>query len=397
LSVSIDPDDSVEISVVMPCLNEERTLGICIAKARSSLQAMGASAEIVVADNGSTDASIRIAEEGGARVVRVAQRGYGSALQAGIEAARGSFVVMGDSDDSYDFAGIAPFIAKLRAGADLVMGNRFAGGIAPGAMPWLHRYVGNPVLSGIMNLLFQTPVRDAHCGLRAFRRGAYAAWGLSTTGMEFASEMVVRACLLGHEVTEVPTTLKKDGRDRPPHIRSFQDGWRHLRFLLLASPRWLYVLPSSLLLAVGFGLMAWLTPGPQPIGYGRAVDLQTMLFGSLCVLLGYQTLWLGAFAKIFGWLIGFLPERTPSVNALLWMSLERGLVLGSALLLVGLGLNGWMLYVWYLRNFGALPLQWTMRVLLWGSTVMVLGVQTIYGSFFLTMLGMAGRTRAEPA
>jgi glycosyltransferase involved in cell wall biosynthesis len=395
LPLSTRPDGSVDISVVMPCLNEERTLGTCIAKARGALDAIGTLAEIVVADNGSTDASVRVAEEGGARVVHVARRGYGSALQAGIESARGQFIIIGDADDSYDFAGIAPFIAKLRDGADLVMGNRFKGGIEPGAMPWLHRYIGNPILSGILNLLFRTPVGDSHCGLRGFRKTAYAAWRLTTPGMEFASEMVVRACLLGHAVTEVPTTLKKDGRDRPPHLRSFRDGWRHLRFLLMASPRWLYLLPSSLLLAVGFGIMAWLTPGPQMIGTHHGLDLQTMLLGALCVLLGYQTLWLWAFAKIFGWVIGFLPEQTFSVNAFRWMSLERGLLVGFAMLLAGLGLNGWMLLRWVRSDFGPLPLEWSMRVLLWGCTTIVLGVQTIYGSFFLSMLGMTTRARTE--
>ncbi len=396
MPLSTRPDGSVDISVVMPCLNEERTLGICIDKARGALEAIGLPSEIVIADNGSTDASVRIAEEKGARVVNVARRGYGAALQAGIEAARGQFIVMGDADDSYDFGGLAPFIEKLRGGADLVMGNRFKGGIGPGAMPWHHRYIGNPILSGILNLLFRTPIGDSHCGLRAFRKSAYAAWALSTPGMEFASEMVVRACLLGHVLMEVPTTLKKDGRDRPPHLRSFRDGWRHLRFLLLASPRWLYLLPSSLLLGLGFAIMAWLTPGPRYLGAHHAVDLQTMLLGSLCVLLGYQTLWLWAFAKIFGWVIGFLPEKTFSENAFRWMTLERGLLVGFVLLAVGLGLNGWMLLDWFGSDFGPMPLEWTMRVLLWGCTTIVLGVQTIYGSFFLSMLGMTTRARTEP-
>jgi hypothetical protein len=388
-------DDAIEISVVMPCLDEERTIGVCVAKARAALAAIGAPSEIIVADNGSTDASVRIAREGGARVVAVGRRGYGSALQAGIEAARGQLIVMGDADDSYDFGGIAPFIEKLRGGADLVIGNRFKGGIAPGAMPWMHRYVGNPILSGFLNLLFRTPIGDSHCGLRAFRKRAYAAWSLSAPGMEFASEMVVRACLLGHVVTEVPTTLKKDGRDRPPHLRSFRDGWRHLRFLLLASPRWLYLVPSTLLLVVGFGLMALVTPGPLPIGDHHGLDLQTMLFGSLCVLLGYQTLWLWAFAKVFGWITGFLPERTFSENAFRWMNLERGLLLGALLLLAGLGLDGWIAFTWLRSGFGPLQQESTMRVLLWGSTAIVLGVQTVYGSFFLSMLGMAHRARTE--
>src|SRR5262245_49476132 len=236
-----DDAPELEVSVVMPCLNEARTVGTCVAKAVGSLARLGVQGEVVVADNGSQDGSQEIARSHGARVIHAERKGYGAALQAGIAAARGRYVIMGDADDSYDFSHLDPFVEKLRGGDDLVMGNRFKGGIRPGAMPWLHRYIGNPVLSGILNLFFRTPIGDAHCGLRGFRRDAYQQLGLNTTGMEFASEMVVKASLTGQKISEVPIVLHPDGRDRPPHLRSFRDGWRHLRFLLLLCPLWLYL------------------------------------------------------------------------------------------------------------------------------------------------------------
>jgi hypothetical protein len=353
---------------------------------------MGVAGEVVVADNGSSDGSPEIAREHGGRVVHVPRRGYGSALQAGVAGARGRYVIMGDADDSYDFSQLEPFVERLRLGDDLVMGNRFQGGIRPGAMPWLHRYVGNPVLTGILNLFFRSPIRDAHCGLRGFRKDAYARLGLTTPGMEFASEMVVKACLHGQKITEVPVVLHPDGRDRPPHLRSFRDGWRHLRFLLLMCPLWLYLIPAALLIGGGLGTMAWLTPGPRPVG--RAVlDVHTMLLGALGVLVGYQTLWLWAYAKIHGWTSGLLPANLFSTRLFDHLNLERGLLAGAALLLTGLGLNGWLVVEWYGRDLGPLDVQVTMRYALWGLTTMVLGVQTIYGSFFLSMLGMVQRQR----
>src|SRR5438128_9076744 len=299
----------LEISVVMPCLNEARTVGRCVDKALHALHEMGVRGEVIVADNGSNDGSPGIAEEHGARAVHVSRRGYGSALQAGIAAARGTYVIMGDADDSYDFSTLEPFVEKLWQGDDLVMGNRFKGGIKPGAMPFLHRYIGNPILSGILNLFFRTPARDCHCGLRGFRKDAYERLGLHTTGMEFASEMVVKASLHQQKISEVPIILYPDGRDRAPHLRSFRDGWRHLRFLLLLCPLWLYLIPSSLLLGIGLGLMAWLFPGPRDLG-GVVLDVHSMLFGALGVILGYQTLWLWAYARIHGWTSGLLPAHT---------------------------------------------------------------------------------------
>jgi glycosyltransferase involved in cell wall biosynthesis len=384
--------DELEVTVVMPCLNEARTVGRCVAKAVRALEEIGVRGEVVVADNGSTDGSQAIAEEHGARVVSVERRGYGSALQAGIAGARGRYIIMGDADDSYDFSKLEEFVVKLRGGDELVMGNRFRGGIKPGAMPWHHRYIGNPVLTGILNLFFRTPIRDAHCGLRAFRKDAYERLGLTTPGMEFASEMVVKACLHRQRISEVPVVLHPDGRDRPPHLRSFRDGWRHLRFLLLMCPLWLYLIPSATLLALGGGLMIWLTPGPRPVG-GVVFDVHSMLFGALGVILGYQTLWLWAYAKIFGWTSGLLPANTFSRRLFVHVNLERGLLAGLALLLTGLGLNIWLVFSWLGHGLGQLEVQSTLRYALWGFTTMVVGVQTIYGSFFLSMLGM---NRSEP-
>ncbi|HJT77941.1 MAG TPA: glycosyltransferase family 2 protein [Gemmataceae bacterium] len=378
----------VEVSVVMPCLDEARTVGRCVAKAVAELERLGVRGEVIVGDNGSTDGSQELARAAGARVVHAERRGYGSALQAGIVAARGTYIIMGDADDSYDFSNLGPFVEQLRAGYDLVMGNRFRGGIRPGAMPWHHRYFGNPVLTGILNLFFRTPIGDAHCGLRGFRKDAYLRLGLRTPGMEFASEMVVKASLHGQKITEVPTVLSPDGRDRPPHLRSFRDGWRHLRFLLLMCPLWLYLIPSALLLAAGLGLMVWLSPGPRAVGH-VVLDVHTMLLGCLWVLLGYQTLWLGAYAKVHGWTSGLFPPDDLSRWLASRLSLERGILAGAVLLLVGLALNLCLVWQWGARDFGPLEVTATLRYALWGFMLMVLGVQTVYASFFLSMLGMA--------
>jgi len=373
----------------MPCLNEARTVGRCVDKAREALRRAEIKGEVIVADNGSTDGSPEIARAHGARVVQVERRGYGSALQAGIAAAHGRFVIMGDADDSYDFSHIEPFLQRLREGYDLVMGNRFLGGIRPGAMPWLHRYVGNPVLTGILNILYRSPIGDAHCGLRAFRKDSYHRLDLNASGMEFASEMVVKSCLHRQRITEVPIVLYPDGRDRPPHLRSFRDGWRHLRFLLLLCPFWLYLIPSLLLMTAGVALMAWLTPGPRVVS-GVVLDIHTMMLGGLCLFLGYQTLWLWAFAKIFGWVSELLPADTFSSRLFDYLNLERGLLAGAAMLITGLGLNLWLVNEWYRLNLGPLDVQVTLRNALWGFTAIVFGVQTIFGSFFLSMLGMKG-------
>ncbi len=384
--------DELEVSVVMPCLNEARTVGTCVAKARASLETLGVRSEVIIADNGSNDGSQLIAQAHGARVVPVARKGYGAALQGGIAAATGRYIIMGDADDSYDFTNLGPFVERLRQGDDLVMGNRFRGGIAPGAMPWHHKYIGNPVLTGILNLFFRTPIKDAHCGLRGFRKDAYQRLGLTTPGMEFASEMVVKATLHRQKISEVPTTLKPDGRDRPPHLRSFRDGWRHLRFLLLMCPLWLFLIPAALLLGAGVGLMAWLTPGPRQLG-SVTFDIHTMLFGTLGILLGYQILWMWLFAKIHGWTSGLLPAKTFNTRLFNYLNLERGLLFGLGTLVAGIAINIWLFHTWYANAMGPLDVQVTFRYALWGFLLMVLGVQTVFGSFFLSMLGMTEKAR----
>jgi hypothetical protein len=383
-------EENIEVSIVMPCLNEARTVGICVDKALACLARLGVRGEVVIADNGSSDDSQQIARAHGARLAHVERKGYGSALQGGIAAARGGYIIMGDADDSYDFSKLEGFIDRLRRGDELVMGNRFKGGIMPGAMPWSHRYIGNPVLSGILNLFFHSGIGDAHCGLRGFRKDAYERLGLSTPGMEFASEMVVKASLQKQKISEVPIVLHPDGRDRPPHLRSFRDGWRHLRFLLLLCPLWLYLIPASILFGGGLGLMAWLTPGAHELA-GGVFDVHTMLFGALAVILGYQTIWLWAYAKTYGWTSGLLPAETFPSRAFDYLNLERGLITGAALLLTGLGVSVWLAWQWLGHNIEPLEVTSTLRYALWGFLTMVLGVQTIYGSFFLSMLGMAQR------
>ncbi len=379
---------AVEWSVVMPCLNEARTVGVCVAKAVRAMRELGLAGEVVVADNGSTDGSREVAAAAGARVVPVPRRGYGAALQGGVAAARGRYVLMGDADDSYDFSRIQGFVDRLRAGDDLVMGDRFRGGIRPGAMPWHHRYVGNPVLTGLLNLFFRAGVGDAHCGMRAFRKDAIEQLGLVTPGMEFASEMVVKAALRGLRIGQVPVVLHPDGRDRPPHLRSFRDGWRHLRFLLLFCPLWLFLLPAVALVMIGGGLMVWLTPSPRPVGGGVVVDVHTMLLGALCLILGYQTLWLGVTSKVFGHQLRLLPADIVTRATGRWLTIERGLVGGGLVFAAGVAVNGWLVAQWWGVSLGELDVRRTLRGALWGLTGMVLGVQTAYGSLFLGLIDL---------
>ena len=296
-----------ELTVLMPCLNEAETIGICVKNAREYIDSRNIDGEVVVADNGSTDGSQAIAEERGARVIPVAYKGYGSALLGGISAARGRFVIMGDADNSYDFSMLDPFIDKLREGYDLVIGNRFKGGIKPGAMPLLHRYLGNPLLTGIGRMFFRSPVGDFHCGLRGFNRQAVANLGLVASGMEFASEMVVKATLQRLKIAEVPTTLSPDGRTRPPHLRSWRDGWRHLRFLLLFSPRWLFLYPGAALMILGLVSMAWLLPGPRQVG-GLTFDVHTLAYSAAAIVCGFQAVAFAVFTKIYGINAKLLPE-----------------------------------------------------------------------------------------
>lgn len=392
-STAADPETaatSVELSIVMPCLNEAETLAACVGKAMSFLRTHNVRGEVIVADNGSTDGSQGIAEANGARVVLVSEKGYGSALQSGISAACGKFVVMGDADDSYDFSRLEQFVEQLRGGADLVMGNRFAGGIVPGAMPRLHRYLGNPVLSGIGRLFFRSPVSDFHCGLRGFRKEAFERMKLRTTGMEFASEMVVKATLLGLRVEEVPIVLHKDGRSRPPHLRSWRDGWRHLRFLLLFSPRWLFLYPGLGLMLLGLVVGMWLLPGPRRFGRMN-FDAQTLLYAGMAILLGFQAVIFAVFTKVFAISEGLLPPDDRFRKALRHITLEGGLAAGIILSLFGLGLSLYAVGVWGEARFGALNPAQTLRLIIPAVVSLTLGCQIILSSFFLSVLDLKRR------
>jgi glycosyltransferase involved in cell wall biosynthesis len=382
--------DAVEVSIVMPCLDEAESLGICIEKARDALQALGIIGEVIVADNGSSDGSQAIARGLGARVVDVEAKGYGSALLGGITAACGEFVIMGDADDSYDFRAIGPFVEKLRQGYDLVMGNRFAGGIRPGAMPALHRYLGNPVLSRVGRLFFNSPVGDFHCGLRGFRKAAIERLDLRTTGMEFASEMIVKATLMDLRITEVPTTLSPARRTRQPHLRTWRDGWRHLRFLLLYSPRWLFLYPGAFLMLAGLVVGGWLIPGPRRIG-GVGFDVHTLLFAAGAIIIGFQSVVFAFFTKIFAISEGLLPEDPRLTKAFKYITLETGLAAGSLLVVAGLAGSLYAFLHWSLGSFGVLDVTQTLRIVIPSLTALMLGSEVILSSFFLSVLGMSRR------
>jgi hypothetical protein len=373
----------------MPCLNEAETVATCVRKAIGFLADSGISGEVLVADNGSTDGSQRLAEEAGARVVPVRDKGYGNALMGGIEAARGKYVIMGDADDSYDFTNLMPFVEELRKGADLVMGNRFAGGIAPGAMPKLHRYLGNPVLSFVGRLFFRSKIGDFHCGLRGFNRDSVLALGLQATGMEFASEMVVKATLNRQHITEVPTTLAKDGRSRPPHLRSWRDGWRHLRFLLLFSPRWLFFLPGLALLVAGLVIGAIVVPHPFGVKIGTVTfDVDTLVAASAMVVVGVQAVLFWLFTQVYAGSEGFLPEE-PKVQRLLEkLSLERGLLLGAAIGAAGLAGLIFSLLYWNGQKFSHLDYEHSLRLVIPSVTALIVSCQVILGTFFLSILGI---------
>jgi glycosyltransferase involved in cell wall biosynthesis len=378
----------VDLSLVMPCLNEGRTLSACIQKARATIEHLGIRGEIIVADNGSTDGSQTLAENLGARVVPIAERGYGNALRGGIAAARGKFVIMGDSDDSYDFTQLGDFLCKLNEGYDLVMGNRFRGGIRPGAMPFLHRFVGNPVLSWLGRLFFGCPVGDFQCGLRAFRKDAIDGLELQTTGMEFSTEMVVKAALFGLKIIEIPTTLSPDGRDRPPHLRTWRDGWRYLRFLLLYSPRWLFLYPGIALFLFGVGIGVWLLPEPRVVG-STTFDYHTLLFGAMSILIGFQSINFAVFSKVFAITERLLPAD-PRLNKLFrYVTLEVGLVVGAVLVLAGMAIWTFGLNYWRAHHFGMLDPERTLRIVIPGFVCLTLGVEIVLSSFFVSVLGMA--------
>jgi glycosyltransferase involved in cell wall biosynthesis len=381
------PTLAVEVSIVMPCLNEVETLATCIRKAQHAIKEHHLAAEIIVADNGSTDGSQAVAMQLGVNVVDVAKKGYGNALRGGIDAARGRFVIIGDADDSYDFEAIAPMIEKLREDHDLVIGNRFIGGIEQGAMPWLHRWIGNPVLTWIAQIFFHTPVGDMHCGLRGFRKDAYEKMRLRAVGMEFASEMVIKASLRGMSITEVPVTLRPDGRSRPPHLRTWRDGWRHLRFMLLFSPRWLFLYPGAALLAAGVLLSILLIPGPLRIGSAR-LDIHTLLVAGFLALVGYQLVLFAVFTKIFAIREGFHPPHPLLERLFRYVTLEVGLAAGALMVLVGLLALVIAVVSWTAAGFGNLDPTLTMREVIPAVVLMALGTQTVFASFFISILSI---------
>jgi hypothetical protein len=391
--------ETIELSVVIPCLNEAETLGRCVEKARLGLERLRLTGEIVVADNGSTDGSVDVALRSGARVVRVKDKGYGSALRGGIEAARGEWIIMGDADDSYDFSRIEGLVGKLREGYDLVMGCRLPSGggtIEPAAMPWKNRWIGNPILSRIGRLFFACPARDFHCGLRGFTKAGYERMGLKTSGMEFASEMVIKATFTSLRIAEVPITLHRDGRSRSPHLRPWRDGWRHLRFMLIYSPRWLFMVPGLLLVAAG--LVPATVLALTPVHIGRvAFDTGTLAVSSMSTLIGMQLAAFALFTKVFAVGEGLLPQDPQFARLFRFFNLERGIGVGLAMLCLGLA---WLLHavwIWKQANFGDLSYGDNMRRLIPAVALILGGVQVVFSSFFMSVLGLKTGSRRPPA
>lgn len=382
----------IEVSFVLPCLNEAQTLGACIQAAQRCIAQNNLDAEIIIADNGSTDGSQEIARNLGARVVPVPARGYGSALMGGFRAARGRYLIMGDADESYDFADAMKFITRLRQGDDLVMGNRFRGAIMPGAMPGKNRYVGNPILTLIGRLLFKCPVSDFHCGLRAFTKSAYEAMDIRTTGMEFASEIVIKATLRDMRISEVPVTLYKDGRSRPPHLRPWRDGWRHLRFMLCLSPRWTLFVPGAALMLLGLLIGSLVAFGPLVIGRTH-FDVHTLIAASLALIVGYMWITTALAMRIFGLTTEIGPPSPRLQRLFRVFTLERGLFAGALAAAAGLALIGWLVVYWAGRGFGRLDVEFTIRPMIIGSTLVAVGVQTVLMSLVYSMLGMRHQSR----
>lgn len=378
---------NVELSVVMPCLNEAETLAVCIEKAQLFFERENIKGEVIIADNGSTDGSQQIARDLKAIVVNVPQKGYGSALRGGIEAANGKFVIMGDADDSYDFNNLMPYVSKLREGNDLVMGNRFKGGIKKGAMPFLHKYLGNPVLSFIGRLFFKSKIGDFHCGLRGFSKEAYYRMELKTTGMEFASEMIVKASLKNLKIVEVPTILSPDGRTRPPHLNTWRDGWRHLRFLVLYSPNWLFLLPGLMLMVFGFISSAFLIGGPVSIGTIN-FDVHTLLFTSGFVLIGFQFILFYGLTKVFTVENDLLPKSNKYDRIFKFINLEKGLIVGLILVIAGIILSISAYWDWQEISFGNIKNNAVFRTIIPAVTLMLLGIQIILFSLFFSILGL---------
>ena len=383
------PAPELDVSVVIPCLDEEATVGSCVAKARSGLDRLGVRGEVIVVDNGSTDRSASVAAAAGARVVTEPRRGYGQAYLAGFEQARGRYLIIGDADDTYDFSDLSGFIEPLRAGCDMVMGTRLRGRIEPGAMPWHHRYVGVPILSAILNFLFKAKVSDAHCGMRSLTMEAARALGLRSTGMEFASEMIIKAARGRMRIAEIPITLHKGGRIGRPHLRSFRDGWRHLKMMFMLSPTHLFVIPGAGLFLMGVILIAAVAPGPLTIG-GLLIDYHWMILGSLLAVLGFNILNIGFFARIFALTEGFEPEDRLLTRLFGWFNLERGLLAGAALTLAGFAVNLKILYDWIRMGF-SFGGEVRIRPALLALTLMALGVQIFFSSFFYSILGTGRR------
>ena len=388
--ISSNTVKTVELTVLMPCLNEAETVGTCIAKACRFLAAAGISGEVLIADNGSTDGSQQIAEKFGARVVPIANRGYGATLNGGIQAARGRYVIMGDADHSYDFSALMPFVERLRSGVDVVMGNRFKGGIAPGAMPTLHKYLGNPVLSFVGRLFFHLDVRDFHCGLRGFDRDRVRALNLHTTGMEFASEMVVRAALADYRIEEVPTTLQRAGRSRRPHLRTWRDGWRHLSFLLLYSPRWLFLYPGLFLLAFGLFTAFVLLPGVVKVG-NVGFDIHTFTVACIAVLVGIQALSFGVVARRFAIINRLLPPPRAFPSILAALTLERVLLAAAIIALCGVAGVIACVVQWASTNFGPLEYSEMLRILILSLTAIAIGIQLALTGFLSAIVEISMR------
>ena len=376
---------TLDVTILMPCLNEAETLAVCVRKAKAAIETLGRPGEVLIADNGSTDGSQAIAVAEGARVIPVPVRGYGAALIAGIQGAEGKYILMADADDSYDFGHLPRFVEALDSGKELVMGNRFKGGIINGAMPPLHRYLGNPVLSFIGRLFFNVPIGDFHCGIRAFRADSMRGLNLRTTGMEFASEMVVKSSLQKLAIGEVPTTLQPDGRTRAPHLRTWRDGWRHLRFLLMYSPRWLFFYPGVFLTLIGLALSSWLIGGERHIGR-LSFDVDTLAYALGILLIGAQITVFAVSAKVFGTREGFLPVNPTFEKVLDTVSLENGLILGVLLLLAGLGTGIYAVMQWHAAGFGAITATRMLRLTLPSACALMLGVEAIFASFFIGLL-----------
>jgi glycosyltransferase involved in cell wall biosynthesis len=373
------------LSIILPCLNEEKTIGICIQKILGFLDKFGVNGEIIVVDNGSIDNSIEIAKSLGARVVEISKKGYGNALRGGFAAAQGKYIVMADSDDSYDLENLMPFLEKLYDGYDLVMGNRFKGGIMAGAMPWHHRYIGNPILSFIGKMFFRIPINDFHCGLRAFTKEAIDCMNLQSTGMELASEIVIKASFLKMKMCEVPTRLFPDGRDRPPHLRSFHDGWRHLRFMLLYSPEWLFLYPGLFLIFVCGLLSIFLFLGPVNFGF-RYIDFHTFIAAGSLFYLGLNMVTFAVITRIYAYNSGLLPLQPNYYGLFHIIKLEKGLFAGFILLLLGLGLMTYALII--SPNYSQIGFGTSIRLVFGGSLALVSGAQIILSSFVLSILGM---------